>query len=294
MRRILWTLFLSLIIVLSACSTNSNPTIPQNSIVINNDSINICLAPNSTDINPITPVCAIWQESDNNACINIYETNSKDIKLFYSLAESLNLTVYEGVYDYLDSLSYENNFISEYISENYYGDNMLFISDPIQDEYMAPLIEKIQALSPNDTDRQVFNAIKLVQKISYDYSVDTSYKYKEKWPYQVLYEQKGACAEKSVLLVYILKKLGYGSSIMVFEDASHAAVGIKCPKQFMYKDTGYCFVETTNTFDIASGTSQLFTMNLDSGAKPHLIKFSEGKSLSRLNTLSGTLSGTID
>ena len=48
-----------------------------------------------------------------------------------------------------------------------------------------------------------------------------------------------------MLLVYVLKKLGYGSAYMVFDRENHAVVGLKCDPIYEYKNTGYCFIEST-------------------------------------------------
>ncbi len=45
-----------------------------------------------------------------------------------------------------------------------------------------------------------------------------------------------------MLLVCILRDLGYGCSILEFQN--HAAVGIACPSQYAYY-SGYAFVEST-------------------------------------------------
>jgi hypothetical protein len=99
------------------------------------------------------------------------------------------------------------------------------------------LVEKIQQRAPNrDDDARI--AISLVQNLRYSEPT-------ERTLYEVLYEQQGACGEKSELLAYILNKLGYDVVLLKFPEDKHMALGIKCPPQYSYQKSGYCFIETT-------------------------------------------------
>jgi hypothetical protein len=46
-------------------------------------------------------------------------------------------------------------------------------------------------------------------------------------------------------LAFLLTELGFGAAVFVFPSAGHDTAGIKCPAQYSYKGTGYCFIETT-------------------------------------------------
>ena len=50
-----------------------------------------------------------------------------------------------------------------------------------------------------------------------------------KYPYEILYENKGVCSDKSRLLACLLKELGFGCVLFVYNSENHEAVGIKCP-----------------------------------------------------------------
>ena len=43
----------------------------------------------------------------------------------------------------------------------------------------------------------------------------------------------------------LLKELGFGVASFEFEHENHRAVGLKCPLEYSYNGTGYCFVEST-------------------------------------------------
>ena len=61
-----------------------------------------------------------------------------------------------------------------------------------------------------------------------------------------LYANKGVCEEKSLLLAYLLRGLGYGVVLFEYPSESHMAVGIKSPAAYAYDNTGYAFVESTS------------------------------------------------
>jgi len=71
---------------------------------------------------------------------------------------------------------------------------------------------------------------------------------KPTYPYEVLYDKKGVCQDKSYLAYVLLKEMGYGVSLFLFPDPedNHMAMGVKCPKEYSNYDSGYCFLETTS------------------------------------------------
>ncbi|MDN7013900.1 hypothetical protein FGW20_12875 [Methanoculleus sp. FWC-SCC3] len=147
---------------------------------------------------------------------------------------SIRFDAYRGVNDYL-STKYPASFRDD---RDYW---LQFVDESVQDRYLKQLAENIRA-AESEPDNQVRAAISMVQQIPYkDYPFDTAAKY----PYHVLYHQDGDCDEKSLLLAYLLRDLGYGTAVFMFEEESHMAVGIKAPEQYCYRDTGYAFIETT-------------------------------------------------
>jgi hypothetical protein len=128
------------------------------------------------------------------------------------------------------------------------------IDNQKQKEFLEPLVNKIYNLANNNDDRARI-AVSVVQNIPYDNS-DTLI---DRYAYQVLYDNEGVCGEKSRLLVILLKELGYGVALIDYGDTgpinqyelynpysfNHEAVGIKCPINYSYNGTGYCFIEST-------------------------------------------------
>jgi hypothetical protein len=116
-----------------------------------------------------------------------------------------------------------------------------------------------------------------VQRIPYDWTKFTEKRSQEKYPFEVLFDYKGVCGEKSKLLVFLLQELGYGTAIFDFNAENHWAVGIKCPVKYSYKNSGYCFIESTSPTIITdsngdyAGVGKLYS-------EPKIIEIFEGSS----------------
>jgi len=175
--------------------------------------------------------------------------------------EKINFTTYSGVNDYLADLERAIWYTPGVDPEPTDIDFVLKrINNPIQDFYLKTLAIKIKNIT-SDKDEQARIAISVVQMIKYDENAEIinddstifvpipfSPKKARKiyYPYEVIYNEKGLCGEKSELIIYLLRELGFGTAYLSFEEEQHAAVGIKCPVAYSYKDTGYCFVEATD------------------------------------------------
>jgi hypothetical protein len=97
-------------------------------------------------------------------------------------------------------------------------------------------------------DDQARTAISLVQTIPYDIVGAQTDNITNRYPYQVLFENKGVCGEKSRLLALLLRQLGFEVVLLDYKQENHMAVGIKCPyrySQYIIDNISYCFIETT-------------------------------------------------
>lgn len=120
-----------------------------------------------------------------------------------------------------------------------------FLNQSEQSKYLKPLVDEIKSRAET-TDNQARIAISLVQNIPYDSAAVSSNKLNNRYPYEVVYDNKGVCEEKSRLLAFILRDLGYGVVLFYYKPEDHMAVGVKCPLQYSYENSGYCFIETTS------------------------------------------------
>ena len=157
----------------------------------------------------------------------------------------VNLTMYKGV----------SGEIAKEDPYSYVGEKdryQKFITLPMQDQFLDTLVDAIRKKT-GDPDDQVRIAVSLVQQIPYDQEMLDKGTLEIRYPYQTLLDNKGVCCEKSVLLVYILHKLGYGVALFDFDEEKHTAVGIRVAPEYTYKNTGYAFIETTTPLIISDG-----------------------------------------
>jgi tetratricopeptide (TPR) repeat protein len=158
---------------------------------------------------------------------------------------TVNLTLYKGV---ITEIRKEDPYCYVGKIDRY----QKFIDLPVQDPFLLPLVDEIRSKT-GDPDDQVRIAVSLVQKIPYDKEMIDSGSLEIRYPYQTLFDNEGVCCEKSVLLAYILRELGYGTVLFDFPVEQHTAVGIRVAPPYAYKNTGYAFVETTTPSIISDG-----------------------------------------
>lgn len=221
---------------------------------------------------------------NGDSCISEYQVNPKNISLKYILrgeTNELNLTVYEGMINYLLGLP---------SSIKYYGDDtpsrvdfkLKNLDNEQQRPLLLPLVTQIQNIAENEED-QVRIAVSLVQNLEWGWSNKTT-KFKgldlqySRHPYEVLFDTQGVCGEKSELLSFILREMGYGVVFFYNQEENHESIGIKCPLEESWKNTGYCFVETTGPSIITDNSIQ-YIGGLTLNSTPEVLLISEGNSL---------------
>jgi len=181
----------------------------------------------------------------------------------------VNLVVYEKIYYEIIKklpLRFVNGF-----------DQVFYLTLLEHDEQkmsLKPVIDSIKSLSRQNLYDDLRIATSLVQQIPY--GKIKNYQERRFYPYEVLYNQCGVCEDKSILLAFLLKELGYGVVLLEFETERHMAVGIKVPEEFSYKKTGYAFVETTKP-NIISDCHCDYVNTGKLTSAPSIIPVSEGK-----------------
>jgi hypothetical protein len=154
-----------------------------------------------------------------------------------------------------------------------------YAKDKAQDAAITDIVNVIKGQTA-DKDDQVRIAVSLVQQIPYD-SDKASVLNKStimRFPYEVIYDGRGLCSEKSLLLTALLEKLGYGSSLLLFVDEKHMVVGIEAPDKYTFGNTSYAFVETTAPSIITDATGRY--SNFDKlKSDPVVYPISDGKSM---------------
>ena len=101
-----------------------------------------------------------------------------------------------------------------------------------------------------------------------------------RYPYEVLWDLKGVCEEKSELMAFLLKEFGYGVVLFYYPVENHEAVGIKCPLEHSLNGTGYCFIESTGLSIISDNERHYWDLGRLS-PDPEMFVISEGDTLSK-------------
>lgn len=229
--------------------------------------------------------CPSGQKLSGDSCFSEYKTKPKQVQLKYTLRgneDYINFIAYDGFVDYLSELpkiihttKKENSTIKDFKLRNIYQEE--------QRELIFPLVTKIQNLAPNSKIDQARITISLVQHIPYEISNKTTSFYgteipASRYPYEVLYDGKGICGEKTELLALLLKEIGYSTAIFYYSEENHEVLGIKCPLDQSFRNSGYCFIETTGP-SIITDDEINYASGLKLTSNPQIIKISEGDSL---------------
>lgn len=210
------------------------------------------------------------------SCVSVLETGPINATLSYVLrgaANSVSLVTYSGLDTYLSKLP---AYSCDPVCPSGTNVSLGYINQEDQGEYLKELVENIKSRSANRDD-QARIAISMVQKIPLDALV-VAVNGKGRYPYEVIYDGKGSSAEKSRLLAFLLRELGYGVVLFNYEAEKHMALGIKCPAQYSYLGSGHCFVETaepaiiTDNESAHKGVAKLVSV-------PEIIKITSGASL---------------
>lgn len=222
---------------------------------------------------------------EGDSCASVYQTNPRSIALNYILRGEeyeIDFVVYDGITNYLSSLSqaiyYDKGEIPSRVDFK-----LKNIDEENQRELLLPLVKKIQNIT-NDREDQFRIAVSIVQNIPFGYSEkiinlgrNRTINY-SRYPYEVLYDTGGICGEKSELLIFILREIGYGVVFFYHAEENHESLGIKCPVEQSLDNTGYCFIETTGP-SIITDSSIEYMGGIRLTSKPEVIPISQGTSL---------------
>ncbi len=214
--------------------------------------------------------------------------NGKTMHYPYTLrgeSSQISFTVYQGMYNYLVSI--ENSTVSYYAGQEPSDEEtsrivtLRYVNEGVEKGELNNLVKAIKQVTSNEDD-QARIAISLVQNIPYDWNTAASSSTDWKYPYEILYSNKGVCGEKSQLLVCLLRELGFGCSILEFTSQSHAAVGIECPTQYAYY-SGYAFVETTRPSIITDWHGDYVGVGKLPSSPSYVIEIQNGKVMNSIS-----------
>jgi uncharacterized protein YaaR (DUF327 family) len=164
-------------------------------------------------------------------------------------------TFYESTYQFFVNQEKSFYYLGELPlgwEENYYG---IFIRSINGDDSIKELVNNLKSLAQKNNlkeEETLELAVAFVQAIPYDEAtaakvLSENKEEKPHYPYEVLYQKKGICSDKSFLLWRIVRELGYSVALLEYDKANHMAVGIKCPQEYSTEKSGLCFTETTSS-----------------------------------------------
>ncbi len=216
-------------------------------------------------------------------CTSVFQTNPRKIRLNYILRGKkygINFTIYGGLSDYLLNKSKEIYYSQKSVNREELEKEK--VNNLQQKELLIPLLVKIQNLGLTKID-QMRVAISLVQNVPYSLTQKTvkirGYKIPISiYPYEALYNNHAFCEDKSWLLEFLLRGIGYKTASFYYPLQNHEAVGISCPLKYSLNKTGYCFLETTG-ISILSDSNNYYAGGVFLNTTPILIKMSNGTSL---------------
>lgn len=220
-----------------------------------------------------------------DSCISQYHDNPKNLTLDYKINGkngTLNITVYKDLINYLSQIS-DSIIYREDETPVRKDFKLKKLDNNRQRVFLMPLVTAIQNKAPRDKTKQARIAVSAVQHIQWGWSDKTRIFNGQKlnysrYPYEVLMDNQGICGEKSELLTFLLRELGYGVSILYYQPENHEAVGIKCPVEESIDETGYCFVETSGPAIITDNSIE-YSGGTILQSEPQVIEISDGISL---------------
>lgn len=111
---------------------------------------------------------------------------------------------------------------------------------------LAARLDELAAEGGLDENQKLELAVAFVQSIPYDTEKAKTDRRHPRYIYEVLYENKGICSDKSFLMYALLRKMGYGAAIFEYLKENHMNVGVQCDMQYSTDNSGYSMIETTN------------------------------------------------
>lgn len=183
-----------------------------------------------------------YLERCKNRKININFTEPKYSEFTFNYKDktfNYKINLYNDLYQFSDKLKTQDCYFRNHEYTN--G----FFGDPYNNNFLESIAQDFVDLRSQGytNDEIVEIATLFVQSIKYGTDQTSANRY----AYETIFEEEGNCLDKSIILIGILKKLGYKTYIILGQSTQyHALVGIACTKgNINYNEQEICFAETT-------------------------------------------------
>lgn len=163
---------------------------------------------------------------------------------------SIEETLYKSAYDYYQTEPKKYTCYGAICPTNWEAEYFKMFKEAKGDNIISEIAEKLKKIGERaglSEDKVVELTIAFVQSIPYDEAKAKTAEPLPRYPYEVLYDNKGICSDKSFLAVSLLKQLGFGVALFNYDAAEHIAPAVKCVKEYSSYNSGYCYAEVTNT-----------------------------------------------
>nr|WP_319376926.1 hypothetical protein [uncultured Methanoregula sp.] len=164
----------------------------------------------------------------------------------------VNRSVFEGARNADKSVTIFGN-----VSENIWmaDSYRAMAGDPTQEELYRTLIAEFRNMKAEmglSDDEYIELLATYTQSLRYETVAENP----AKFPVETVVDASGDCDDKSLLLAGLLSHEGYDVALFSFGPETHMAVGVGSD-QYLYKNTNYTFIETTNFSFIGVPTGTL-------------------------------------
>jgi hypothetical protein len=190
-------------------------------------------------------------------------------------------------FSHQDKAFYYTGELPENWLDSYYRS---FLISTLDQDPLQSTIDLVQKeTGAESSDELAISLIRLTQYLDYDCNKFFSYEnliddeYDTSFPYETLADQSGVCGDFSLLIVKLLKEIGYGTALLLYDQVNHMAAGIQCPLEtasYVSGNTGYCYIETTAPTRI--GFKPELINGIPFKEDPHIIPVSSGNSFDRM------------
>ena len=193
-------------------------------------------------INPVSPV------SPPILAIQTFPFENTTIQM----TVPVNSSVYQGARNADKEITVYGNVSKDTWTADTYR---AMVTDPAQDDFFRDLTGKLRSIRTEQglSDDEYLELIAVyVQSLRYE-TIDN---YPTKYPIETAMDGAGDCDDKSLLLAGLLSHEGYRVAIFSFGPENHTAVGVGSDS-YLFRDTGYGFIETTNYSYVGVPTTKL-------------------------------------
>jgi hypothetical protein len=235
-------------------------------LVLSANSISGILFPNESAISPLIIPDPVKVQTPPFIISQIFPFKNTKV----SISFPVNVSNLEGTRTRKATSVRDNYSDSLWIADGYRA----MVKDPAQDQILSDLLKelnKVRLLQGLSDDEYLELMAVYVQSLRYE-SLEQN---PAKFPVETVIDGAGDCDDKSLLLAGLLAREGYSVALLSFRPEAHMAIGVGS-YDYLYKKTGYAFIETTN-YSFVGVPTGILGDNLTLYSNPDIIVINKGE-----------------